>query len=127
MSLEAAGERSPWRLFLLFLTIVFGLGILLIAMAFRQLVQGEEWTAEMAQSSTRVVKLPAPRGRIFDRNGTVLVDNRPSYNVALFLDEFGAGRNRKRLIERVSNSVGVLKKRMNLPVHVNERVVRIHY
>jgi penicillin-binding protein 2 len=127
MILESAGERSPWRLFLLFLAIVIGLGILLIAMAFRQLVQGEEWTAEMAQSSTRVVKLPAPRGRIFDRNGTVLVDNRPSYNVALFLDEFGAGRNRKRLIERVSNSVGVLKKRMNLPVHVNERVVRIHY
>ena len=50
MILESAGERSPWRLFLLFLTIVIGLGILLIAMAFRQLVQGEEWTAEMAQS-----------------------------------------------------------------------------
>jgi penicillin-binding protein 2 len=127
MILESAGERTPWRLFVLVAAIAAGLAILLLGMAFRQLVQGEDWTSQMAQSSTRVVKLPAPRGRILDRNGVVLVDNRPSYNVALFLDEFGAGRNRERLLRRVGSSVDVLRKRMRMPVNVNDRVVRIHY
>ncbi|MCC7518740.1 MAG: penicillin-binding protein 2 [Verrucomicrobiae bacterium] len=127
MSFSSSGERTPWRIFLLFLLIVTGLAVLLIGMAFRQLVQGEDWTSQMAQSSTRVMRLPAPRGRILDRNGVVLVDNRPSYNVALLLDEFGAGRNRERLLRRVRASVEVLHKRMKMPVNVNDRVVRIHY
>ncbi len=128
MILPSPRERgAPWRFFLLFLAIMTGLIVLVVAMAFRQLIQGEEWTSEMAQSSTRVVKLLAPRGRILDRNGVVLVDNRPNYNVAFFLDEFGAGRNRKKLLKRVQASAEILRRRMKMPVNVNDRIVRIHY
>ncbi len=127
MILNAAENQSLWRLYLLAGMIVAGLVILLTTLAYRQLFQGRQWTEQMAQSSTRVVKLPAPRGKILDRNNVVMVDNRPSYNVALYLDEFGAGRNQKKLLAQVRSSVEILKRRMKMPVHVNDRVVKIHY
>lgn len=37
--------------------------------------------------SFRRVRLPATRGRILDRNGVVLADNKPSYCVALYIEE----------------------------------------
>jgi hypothetical protein len=37
--------------------------------------------------SFRTVRIPAIRGKIQDRNGTALAENRPSYNVILYLDE----------------------------------------
>ncbi len=117
-----------WRLYVLSLMIVGGLAVLLLSLAYRQLAQGEYWTAQAAQGSTRVVKLPASRGIILDRTGkVVLVDNRPSYNVALFLDEFGAGRKEQKLLDKVQVSVKRLKERMKMPVHVNDQIVRVHY
>ena len=32
-------------------------------------------------------RIPAVRGKILDRNGTALAENRPTYNVSLYLDE----------------------------------------
>ena len=43
-----------------------------------QLVSSNEYSQRAEQNLTRIVKTPAPRGRILDRNGNVLVDNRPS-------------------------------------------------
>lgn len=127
MILETTKSRSVWRLYIFFAGIVVGLCILMFTMAVRQLVQVQEWTEKMAQGSTRVVRIPAPRGNILDRNGTILVDNRPSYNVALYLDEFGAGHRPKRLLAAVSNSVAMLRQRMKMPVKINDRVVLTHY
>src|SRR5687767_794339 len=120
MILESSEARPLWRIYVLLLGIVVGLGVVVLCMAYRQLVQGDHWSDQLAQSSTRAMKIPAPRGRIVDRNGVVLVDNRPSYNVALFLDEFGAGRNRKKLLKAVRGSVETLRTRMKMPVSVND-------
>ncbi len=127
MILDVVESRPVWRTYLFSLVILTGLLSLVMALAYRQLLQGYYWQEQMLRGSTRVVKLPAPRGNILDRNGVVLVDNRPSYNVALYLDEFGAGRNRKKLLVSVSNCVETLKQRMKMPVAVNENKVLRHY
>jgi len=122
-------EANPrLRIYLMMGMFVIGMGILLVAIAYRQLIEGNYWSAQMAQSSMRTVKLPAPRGKILDHNGVILVGNRPSYNVALYLDEFGISRSRKnKLIAAVKLSVDELRKRMKMSVNVDERVVRVHY
>lgn len=44
----------------------------------------EGYFAELADRNRfREIKLLAPRGRIYDREGRLLVDNRPSYNIVL--------------------------------------------
>ncbi|MBI4025515.1 MAG: penicillin-binding protein 2 [Verrucomicrobia bacterium] len=131
MILDRTESRSTWRTFFFGLMIVLGLATLSMTLAYRQLFQVEKWTQMIAQSSSRVVKLPAPRGRILDRNRVALVENRPSYNVALYLDEFGAGPKPGKLVKLVRASVRKLEERMKTlnmpPVRVNDHVVRVHY
>src|SRR5437870_6874002 len=45
----------------------------------------------MEMQSFRTVRIPAVGGKILDRNGTVLAENRPSYNVSLYLEELHRG------------------------------------
>ncbi len=127
MILNDTESQSVWRSYFFSLIIVGGLILILIALAYRQLSQGMYWNDQMAQSSIRSVKLPAPRGMILDRNQVVLVDNRPSYNAALYLYEFKTGRNPEKLLKAVHGSVEILKKRMKIPVNINDNTVRRHY
>ncbi|MBK5110901.1 MAG: penicillin-binding protein 2 [Thermoleophilia bacterium] len=69
--------------------ILGGIGVALFAMLFfrlwsLQVVTGDRYLAEANDNQTREVRVLAPRGRILDRDGNVLVDNRTS--MALQLD-----------------------------------------
>ena len=48
-----------------------------------QVLRGDHYYRKSADNFVKEVSLPATRGRILDRDGRVLVDNRPSYNVYL--------------------------------------------
>ncbi len=48
-----------------------------------QILKGEDFGRLSTQNRLRIEKLPAPRGIIFDRNGTALVKNSPFYSVSL--------------------------------------------
>lgn len=69
--------------------IIGGIGLVLFGVLFfrlwsLQVVTGERYLAEANDNRTREVRVLAPRGRILDRKGNVLVDNRMS--MALQLD-----------------------------------------
>ncbi|MFW5966392.1 MAG: penicillin-binding protein 2 [Persicimonas sp.] len=48
-----------------------------------QIVRGEDYYQASSENIIRDVDLPAPRGRIFDRHGEILAENRPSFDVYL--------------------------------------------
>jgi penicillin-binding protein 2 len=48
-----------------------------------QILQFDQWTARAEENRTRVVNMPAPRGIIYDRNGSILARNIPSYNIII--------------------------------------------
>jgi penicillin-binding protein 2 len=48
-----------------------------------QVVKGEYYEGKAENQRIRMIPIPAPRGAIFDRNGKLLVDSRPTYNVVL--------------------------------------------
>jgi penicillin-binding protein 2 len=48
-----------------------------------QIVRGEYYSGRAESQRVRYIPIPAPRGAIFDRNGKLLVDSRPTYNVVL--------------------------------------------
>ena len=59
------------------------LGVLSVRLYVLQVVRGERY-AEIAENQRiRRLPIPAPRGVIFDREGQLLVDSRPIYNVIL--------------------------------------------
>ena len=59
------------------------LSLLGIRLYYLQVVQGDYWAGRAENQRIRLIPIPAPRGVIFDRNGKILVDSRPTYNVVL--------------------------------------------
>jgi penicillin-binding protein 2 len=59
------------------------LGVLGVRLYYLQVVRGEYYSDRAESQRVRLIPIPAPRGAIFDRNGKLLVDSRPTYNVVL--------------------------------------------
>ena len=61
----------------------------LLAVTFWQLqvLRGTYYRNLAENNRIRPVPIPAPRGLLFDRNGRVLVDNRPSFNIVLTTEQ----------------------------------------
>ncbi|HEV7643123.1 MAG TPA: penicillin-binding protein 2 [Pyrinomonadaceae bacterium] len=59
------------------------LTVLGVRLYFLQIVKGDYYSGKAENQRIRKIRLPAPRGAIFDRNGKLLVDSRSTYNVTL--------------------------------------------
>ena len=69
---------------LLAVVLVFALtGVLMGRLAWLQVVQHEVYSTRSEKNRVRVEPLPPNRGLIFDRNGVLLAENRPTYNLTL--------------------------------------------
>ena len=84
MNNDASATPVPsMRLGMLGIVAVALFATLIVRLWILQVVSGEQFSAEAAANRTRVVAVDAPRGRILDRNGTVVVSNRESIVVTL--------------------------------------------
>jgi penicillin-binding protein 2 len=80
-------KKNDPQLRLLALVVFAGLLILLAGLWWVQVVSARDYQARLETQSFRTVRVPAVRGEILDSNGAVLADNRPTYNVCLYLEE----------------------------------------
>jgi len=86
---ESHKGYDPRVVFFYFVTA--GLLILLISgLAYQQLFNTELHTERESAQNQRRILIPGPRGNIYDRNGELLVGNRPRFAVVLYLDELRA-------------------------------------
>ncbi len=63
------------------LVLVITMTVLLIRLWDLQIMRGSEMQQLSEQNRIRVKKIVAPRGIIYDRNGKVIADTRPSFNI----------------------------------------------
>lgn len=92
------------------------LSVLGVRLYYLQINKGEYYAEKAENQRIRLIPIPAPRGAIFDRNGKILVDSRPTYNVTLSnepikkiditdrIDDYARGLNveRQYVIERLN-------------------------
>ena len=52
-----------------------------------QVVSSKKYEKYREVQSYRTVRIPAPRGLIYDRNSQVLVENEPKFNIVVYLDQ----------------------------------------
>src|SRR6266567_1890022 len=71
----------------LVIVVLSGFVVLVAGLWWVQIVSARDYQANLEMQSFRTVRIPAVRGKILDRNGKVLAENRPSYNVSLYLEE----------------------------------------
>jgi cell division protein FtsI/penicillin-binding protein 2 len=77
-STTSSTESTRFRLGVLAIVIVGLFAALFARLWFLQVMTSESYSVEAEANRVRVVQVEAPRGRILDTNGKVLVDNRVS-------------------------------------------------
>jgi len=92
------------------------LALLGVRLYYLQIVKGDYYSERAENQRVRLIPIPAPRGAILDRNGKLLVDSRPTYNVVLSneplksinvndrVDDYARGLNldRQFVVERLN-------------------------
>ncbi|MFE6167535.1 peptidoglycan D,D-transpeptidase FtsI family protein [Viridibacillus arvi] len=66
-----------FRMNILFFSIFLLFSMLILRLGYMQIVKGEDYVRELARTDEVTVNSSVPRGRIYDRQGRVLVDNEP--------------------------------------------------
>jgi penicillin-binding protein 2 len=75
------------RLWLFYGLLALMLAVLATGLAYQQLGRADQHRERETVQSQRRVVVPGPRGNLFDRDGRLLVGNRPRFAVTLNLDE----------------------------------------
>ncbi|HEV2209552.1 MAG TPA: penicillin-binding transpeptidase domain-containing protein [Verrucomicrobiae bacterium] len=82
-------KRDDPQLRVVTFVVLGGLSVLLAGLWWVQVVSARDYQESLDNQSYRTVRIPAVRGKILDCNGAVLAENRPAYDVCLYLEELG--------------------------------------
>ena len=102
--------------------LVFGVLLVMIFVAlfsrlwFLQVLAGDQYQALARENRVRRVESEPPRGRILDRNGMVLVDNRPTQSITIdrqLIDDEEIPKVLRRLSKVLEVKPKELRKRLN--------------
>lgn len=120
-----AQKAYKQRLILLYLVIALCFSILTGGLAYRQLVQTESYQAAEERQNYRRILKPGPRGNIYDRNGELLVGNRPYFSATVYLNELRPEFRREfiRLLNR-RREQGLTPDRFTLAIEARRNVVQ---
>ncbi len=80
-------KKNDPQLRLVAILLAGGLLILLAGLWWVQVVSARQFQAHLDTQAYRTIRIPAVRGKILDREGRVLAENRPCYNLSLYLGE----------------------------------------
>ena len=81
----ADGDWYKQRIIGLMICVLGAFVLLFVRLIYLQVIAGEELRRLSLNNSIRLQSIDAPRGRVYDRNQSVLVDNRPSFDVSIIL------------------------------------------
>jgi penicillin-binding protein 2 len=108
MKFEDTSQNLRARLRFVQALVVLLLGVLSVRLYVLQVVRGDHY-AEIAENQRRRrLPIPAPRGVIFDREGRVIVDSTPIYNVILSREDV-KGKDLNSLVEPLAEGLSVDK------------------
>lgn len=71
------------RLFGIMIAVFVAFGILAARLFYLQIIQGDHYFKMSKNNCIRIQRIKADRGLIFDRNGELLVENRPSFDLSI--------------------------------------------
>ncbi len=77
------------RFIIVSVCILFVFALLFLRLVYLQIIKGEEYRLLSEKNAVRLKSIKSSRGLIFDRNKKLLVDNRPSFNLKIVLEDAG--------------------------------------
>jgi penicillin-binding protein 2 len=76
-------EVPTWRVFIIYGLIIGVVGVMIYRLLALQVVGQQAWINQAVDNYQETLSDPAPRGIIYDRNGSILARNVASYNVVI--------------------------------------------
>ncbi len=97
-------ELLKHRLIIAFSLLILVFTIFSARLFYLQIYKGEEYRGFSERNVLRVLELPAPRGRVFDRNGEKILYNKPSFNIRVFPKEI---TDVEKLAEKLAETINI--------------------
>jgi len=92
---------------ILFVVAALVFAILLLRLAQLQMVEGNKYHRLAVENAAKTIPAPAPRGVIFDRNGSVMVENQPVFAVEVLPQLLsGDPAKREKVLAKLSSLLG---------------------
>ncbi len=114
------------RLLALFAAMFAGLAWVGASLYRVQVVDSGQYADALEAHSMRRVRLPATRGRILDRHGVALADNRPSYCVAIFVEELRRPGAWSNTVDAIDRRIDELAAVIDRPREIARREIAAH-
>jgi penicillin-binding protein 2 len=126
--MESCGQKltDSWRMALLALVFTAGIVYLATALHTVQVTRSSALALDQLRQSVRRVQVPGPRGRIFDRNGVCLADNRASYCIAYYVEELRRRGKWMNTIKAVDADIDRLAAELGVPRQLSFAAVSNH-
>jgi penicillin-binding protein 2 len=97
-------------------------GIIFFRLWYLQVLSGDKYLAQAKDNQIRNILVQAPRGKIVDRNGNVLVDNRVGYSVTISPDRLPKSQAVKtKLYTRLARILGMSRRQIRTTVRTQLR------
>jgi penicillin-binding protein 2 len=138
-----------WRLGILALIVFAAIGTLLSRLWNVQVVNSDSARAKSEEQTTVRARIAPARGAICDRNGIMLAENRPSFDIDFYLGDLrreyaeshkgnvprlqlrptkdGKKRSEDDIVEIVRQSIEPIKDSLGLTAPLNEKDIREHF
>ncbi len=119
-------DEEHLRVRTLLVVMLAAFGVLLVALWHMQVFHGRSYQRDLMKQSVRRVRTPGMRGQIFDRTGRCVADNRPSYCIAIYLEELRQPGRWVRTINRVDSLIDELSGILGVPRQITVEDIKTH-
>ena len=82
-AIPRASRFEARRLFVVYGLVFLALSVLLGRLIILQVAEGTGWKSQAVENYTKSISVPAQRGILYDRNGSVLARNIAAYNIVI--------------------------------------------
>ena len=89
----------------LYAAVFLGLGLMVSRLVFLQILSGDKMRRYSEENRIKRVKITAPRGMIFDRNRTLLIDNRPAFDLEVIPQFLKESKQTNQVAKRLAGLI----------------------
>ncbi len=126
MNEEADNSGVKWRIVLFGAIIVIALSAIACRLHAIQIEESSIYNSSQQKQCVRRVLMPAVRGRIYDRDGVCLADNRPSYCIAFYIEEMRKPGKWANTINAVDERINALSLKLGIPRQISKDDIAKH-
>jgi penicillin-binding protein 2 len=97
----------------LYVVVFLGLGLLMSRLVFLQVLKGDQMRHYSEENRIKRVKVGAPRGMIFDRSRTLLIDNRPAFDLEIIPQYLRESKQQELVVAMLSKLIHMSEAEIN--------------